>query len=327
VATNGRRSHTTNEQNVTRFPAKRLVRVSKDELVEEGQPLTGGAMSLAPAECSDDRPPMAEGPGVWLRRNREAHLLTIEDLARTTKISKTILSAIETSDVQRLPAAIYTRGFVKAYAREVGLDPEKTAHEYLAAITPIAEHSPADDAGHLPPVARTANDSVHAPTHPGFHIDSSMGQFGGVATILAVVGLIAYLGYLGSVGDDARQDAPGIRAEQPAEPDATPAIRNDPRAAEATRAVAGPLRVEVRTRGLCWLVVSVDGEPVLARLLQPGEHHAFDVETEAVMRVGDPGAVTLSINGQPARPLGAPGEPVDLRITNANFREFLNTQG
>jgi cytoskeleton protein RodZ len=325
VSSNGRRSRTTNEQNVTRFPAKRLLHVVKDELGAEGQPLTGGAMSLAQDECSDDRPPTAEGPGVWLRRTREAHLLTLEDVARTTKISKTILTAIETSDVERLPAAIYTRGFVKAYAREVGLNPDETADEYLAAITPIAEHSPSDSGGQLPPVARPALAPVPAPGDPDLRVDNSMGQFGWVTTIVAVVGLTAYLGYLGSSDDDARRDARTIRAEQSVESDAAPALQDEPRTADATRAVGGPLRVEVTTHGLCWLAVSVDGEPVLARLLQAGEHHAFDVENQAVMRVGDPGAMTLSINGQPGRPLGQPGEPVDLRITSTNFHEFLSS--
>ena len=325
MASTRRRSHTTNEQNVTRLRATRHLHVVKDELAGEGQPLIGGAMSLARDECSDDRPPATEGPGVWLRRQREACALTIEDLARTTKINKTILTAIETSDVRRLPATIYTRGFVKAYAREVGLDPEKTAEEYLAGIAPIAEHSPLDNAGHLPPVVRPANAHVHGPGDDGIHVDNSMGQFGWVTTIVAVIGLIAYLGYLGSAADPTRQDAPAIRAEQPPVSDATRAVQDDRLAADATKAIGGPLRVELRTHGLCWVVVSVDGEPVLARLLQAGEHHTFDVEDEAVMRIGDPGAVTMSIDGRTGRPLGVPGEPVDLRITRSNFHEFLTS--
>jgi hypothetical protein len=323
VASTGRRSHTTNEQNVTRLRATRHLHVVKDELAAEGQPLIGGTMSVAREECSDDRPPTTEAPGLWLRRHREARSLTIEDLARTTKINKTILTAIESSDVRRLPATIYTRGFVKAYAREVGLDPENTADEYLAGITSIAEHTPLDNAGHLPPVARPASTPEHAADDDGIHVDNSMGQFGW--TTVAVVGLIAYLGYLGSVANQTRQDAPAVSAEQPAGSDATRAVQGDSLTADATRAVGGPLRVELRTHGLCWVVVSVDGEPVLARLLQAGEHHTFDVEDEAVMRIGDPGAVTMSIDGRAGRPLGVQGEPVDLRITKSNFHEFLTS--
>jgi hypothetical protein len=88
----------------------------------------------------------------------------------------------------------------------------------------------------------------------------------------------------------------------------------------------GPLRVELRTNGLCWVALSVDGEPVLARLLRAGEHLVFEVEAEAEMRVGDPGALSVTINGRPGRSLGESEEPVDVRITRTNFRQYLAGQ-
>ncbi len=325
---NGKPSDTTNEQNVTRFTAKRHLRVVKDELAAEEQPLVGGAMSLAREECSDDRPSSAtEGPGAQLRRRREAHGLTIDDLSRITKISRTSLTAIETSDVRRLPAPIYTRGFVKAYAREVGLDPERTADEYLATITPIAAHSPVDDAGHLPPVTRPAAAPSRATYDAaGVLADKSTSQFGWLTTIVTVIGLIAYLGYLGSSSGDDPQDTPEPTLQEPAAPDATRAAQDDTLGPDATRVAGVPLRVELRTEGRCWVVIRVDGEQVLARLLQAGEHHIFDVENEAVMRVGDPAALTIMINGQPGRRLGAAEEPVDVRITPTNFQEYLGAR-
>jgi hypothetical protein len=326
VSRNGRRSRSTNEQNVSQFPEKRPhLRVVKEEL-DEGPAMTGGAIARARDECRDDRPRSVAGPGVRLRRQREGQGLTIDDLARTTKINKTILIALETNDVQRLPAAIYTKGFVKAYAREVGLDPETTADEYLAGITSIAEHAPLDSAGHLPPVARPASPPGPAISDDGVSVDNSMGQFGWVTTIVAVVGLIAYLGYLGSAGDDTQPEAPVVRTEQPVESDVAPALQSDRLAPDATKAAAGPLRVELRTNGLCWVALSVDGEPVLARLLRAGEHLVFEVEAEAEMRVGDPGALSVTINGRPGRSLGEPEEPVDVRITRTNFRQYLAGQ-
>jgi hypothetical protein len=323
VSSKGRRSHTTNEQSVTPFPAERRLRVVKDELDHRGQPFVGGAMSLAPEQCADDRPPGPEGPDLTLRRAREAHALTIEDLARTTKVSKTILTAIETRDVRRLPATIYTRGFVKAYAREVGLDPEKTADEYLAAI---AVSAAVDEVAHVPPVTHPPTEQRRATgVANGVGVDNSMGQFGWITTMLAVVGLIAYLGYLGSAGDVTPEDAPVVSTQR-ADSDAAPAAQAEKLTSDATRAVDGPFRLELRTQGLCWVVISVDGEQVLRRLLQPGEHYTFEVQNEAIMRVGEPGALTLSINGQAGRPIGPAGLPVDVRIDRTNVRQYLGTQ-
>ena len=75
-------------------------------------------------------------PGEALQRAREAKGLSIDDLARTTKISRSVLLALEADDSAHLPAPVYTKGFLKAYAREVGLDPDRTAAEYLAEFGP-----------------------------------------------------------------------------------------------------------------------------------------------------------------------------------------------
>jgi transcriptional regulator with XRE-family HTH domain len=323
VSRDSGRSRTGNEQHVTHFPAKRHLHIVKEELGDAA--FVGGAMSLAPEECSDDRPG-AEPPGERLRRAREAHGLTVEDLARITKISKASLTAIESSDVRRLPADIYTRGFVKAYAREVGLDPEITAEQYLGDIDPLRAPQASEAASQHSPGHPTATEDGH--DEPRHLLDADQfHRVGWLATGLALTGLIVYLVSFG--GDAGGRNAAGVRPADPVGSDAVAANQVTPDtgalAPDAATAAGGPLQVDLSTQGLCWLVISIDGEPVLARLLQPGEHHTFDVDEEAVLRVGDPGALTMSINGQAARPLGAAGEPVDVRITKANFHQFLRS--
>lgn len=327
MSSRGGGSRTNNEQPVTRFASrKHHLRIVKDELGSGEEPFVGGAMSLATDECADDRPSSPEGPGAWLRRNRENHGLTLDDLARTTKISKSILTAIETSDVLRLPAAIYTRGFVKSYAREVGLDPDRTVDDYLAEIEPLAaEHLPVYD-GHVPPAARPhasldINDDARQVV-----ATNRMQRFGWLASAVALVGLLIYLASFAT--RDAAAPAAGVTVADTAGADAVPAGQDAAAGAglpaDAARAGGGPVLMELRTQGLCWVVLSVDAEPVLARLLQPGERHTFDVNQEALLRVGDPGALTLSLNGRAAGPLGTPREPVDLRITPDNVHQYLS---
>lgn len=326
MSTDGGRSRTINEQGATRSPAKRHLRIVKDELAAAEQPFVGGAMSLAPEECADDRRSAPEGPGVWLRRNREAHALTIEDLARITKISKTILAAIEDSDLRRLPAGIYTRGFVKAYAREVGLDPAIAAEDYLKGLEPLRAERPLDDDGAHPSKTDSAVVIGHGQDHSRDALPANQFRhFGWLA--VAVVAFIVYLVSFGGREDPGT--AAGVTALDATGSDAVSASQitaeSGALTSNAAMAVGQPFRLELRTQGLCWLVISIDGEPVLARLLKPGERHAFDVEEEAVLRVGDPGALTLSINGETGPPLGPAGEPVDVRITATNFRQFLGT--
>ena len=58
-----------------------------------------------------------------LRHARERLGLSLRDISDRTKIRSRSLGSIERNEIDRLPPPIFTRAFVKAYAREVGLDP------------------------------------------------------------------------------------------------------------------------------------------------------------------------------------------------------------
>jgi cytoskeletal protein RodZ len=71
-------------------------------------------------------------------RLKEARLqrgVALRDIATTTKISIVTLEALERDDYSRMPGGIFSRSFVRAYAAEVGLDPDETLAEFLAAFT------------------------------------------------------------------------------------------------------------------------------------------------------------------------------------------------
>jgi cytoskeleton protein RodZ len=70
--------------------------------------------------------------GSRLRQARQAKGVTLRDIAAATKISIVTLEALERSDYSRLPGGIFSRAFVRAYALEVGIDPEPAVNEFLA---------------------------------------------------------------------------------------------------------------------------------------------------------------------------------------------------
>jgi cytoskeletal protein RodZ len=71
-----------------------------------------------------------ESFGEYLRRNREASGKTLEGISRTTRISKRYLEAFEDNNSKNLPEEAFARGFLKAYAKEVGLDIEDCLARY-----------------------------------------------------------------------------------------------------------------------------------------------------------------------------------------------------
>lgn len=61
--------------------------------------------------------------GLKLQQAREEQGMSIEDVARITRISRSIIEAIESDDSARLPADVYVRGFSRNIAVVLGLDP------------------------------------------------------------------------------------------------------------------------------------------------------------------------------------------------------------
>jgi len=77
--------------------------------------------------------------GRLLRDQREARGLTIADVEKRLRIRHAYLEAIEQGRFDELPGAAYIPAFLRAYARHVGLDPEKVMTAYnLSGPVPIA---------------------------------------------------------------------------------------------------------------------------------------------------------------------------------------------
>lgn len=79
--------------------------------------------------------------GARLRLEREQRGITLDQISRSTKIGTRFLQALEQDHFEQLPGGIFNKGFVRAYARFLGLNEEEAVADYLAATTP-GEPSP-----------------------------------------------------------------------------------------------------------------------------------------------------------------------------------------
>ncbi len=75
-----------------------------------------------------------EFDGVRLRRNRLFRGIEIDDISDVTKVSTAHLRNIEEENFLDLPADVYVRGFVTAYAQTIGLDPKIVVPSYMARV-------------------------------------------------------------------------------------------------------------------------------------------------------------------------------------------------
>src|SRR5205085_11580253 len=68
----------------------------------------------------------------WLRAGRAERKLSIDEVAKITKIQPRILEKIEAGQLEGLPAEVFVRGFVRSFARCVGLDETEALRRYAA---------------------------------------------------------------------------------------------------------------------------------------------------------------------------------------------------
>ncbi len=249
-----------------------------------------------------------------LRREREIRGISLKEIADATKISKRFLEAIERNDHKTLPAPVFTRGFVREYARYVGLNAEEMVNRYNFAaanddriekppqVAKYAETLPRDISPR--PAAKRGLPSAFA------RVDRNI--FVAVLIIVALAG-VAYWAVQRK------------RQEQLTE---TAAIPVTTRAAVARPAPAAPqppddsrLLLGVEAREKCWVELEADGLRVLKAELEAGERRNFEANEQfRFLVIGNAAGLSLTLNGATVPSLGDQGE----RLRNLVFdRTFL----
>lgn len=70
--------------------------------------------------------------GTYLRDERERRNISLESVAKVTRISLRYLEALEKDEFHLLPAPIFVRGFLRTYAAHLGIDPKEVVARYEA---------------------------------------------------------------------------------------------------------------------------------------------------------------------------------------------------
>ena len=158
----------------------------------------------------------ASGFGDKLRDARERRGLSLRQIANATKISMITLEALERNDIKRRPGGIFSRGVVRSYAIEVGLDPESTIEEFMGQF-------PHDSVTQGHPTTTQTED------HEAVESDRRMAMTF-LRLVLISVPVAAFVIYFATHGRRIEQPAPAHTAPAPA--NAKPAPAPEPPAAE-----------------------------------------------------------------------------------------------
>ncbi|HKR62499.1 MAG TPA: helix-turn-helix domain-containing protein [Thermoanaerobaculia bacterium] len=235
--------------------------------------------------------------GEELRREREIRGISLKEIADATKISKRFLEAIERNDHRTLPAPVFTRGFVREYARYVGLNAEEMVNRYNFAAA-------RDDRIEKPP------DVQKYPQTPVRDITPKPPPKRGIPPAYARVNrnlfaLVIIVAALVAVAWWAVQHK---RLDLDATADTSTAIPLTTRAAAPVTTPApaptqpddSTLRLAVKANANSWVELEADGERVFRDEMTTGTAKTFDArESFRFVTIGNAPALTLTLNGTP----------------------------
>lgn len=222
--------------------------------------------------------------GARLREARERRGLSLRVIADATKISVRVLQALEDNDISRLPGGIFSRGFVRAYAIEVGLDPEQMIAEFITRF-------PVDTVTQGHPRTRALVDELDSDARR-----SVWPTLGRIA--LFGVPLAALLAYVVLPGRHV--PAVPVQSVSAAAPQTLPQTLQAQPSAEDPRAGV-PMSVTVRALRVTRFSAAQDGMPAADFPLDTGASRTFQANTDLSIVPNDPSALEWSVNGSSPR--------------------------
>jgi cytoskeletal protein RodZ len=247
--------------------------------------------------------PASAGLGATLRAARSASGLSLAELERRTKIRAAHLSALEEERLDMLPPPPFVRGFVRTYAQALGLDPEPL----LARVSELDSAAPGGSPWR--PVQATIE-----PAQPASRLRRRASAAGIMALVVGIALAAFFAQQLRELGRPVQPAPPAPAATtapgQPASPAAATPAAQPAAATPAPPAEGAGVIVEVSATGRSWLRVVGDGRLLFEGFVTAGESRRWQSPGPMTIRVGNAGAVVVTVNGRSVGTLGAQGEVV-----------------
>jgi cytoskeleton protein RodZ len=257
--------------------------------------------------------------GDRLKKQREKRGISLEEVSLATKVGVRMLQAIEEQRFELLPGGIFNKGFIRAYARHLGLDEEQAIADYLAASEPT---QPVAAAEPLPLIAqqvemraqaespRRGIRAEHIPWEKfafalfvvafGFAVWGSFSREGAENRTAAVAPSTP----IAASTKDSHSDNPPVAAAIAQPEPATQAAEDKPR---------GAFLVLVQARQDSWVQITADGHEVMHDTLPATSRKAIEARKEVVVKAGNIGGLDFSFNG---KPLPVQGSHNEVKILN-----------
>lgn len=256
--------------------------------------------------------------GAFLRAARRRRRVSIERAAEETRIRSDFLMRMESDEFDFLAPA-YVRGFLRSYARFLGLNPDPLTEEFDRRFG----RAPSDTAQIVAMDSGSAKSrTVQHRRRSRSYVPKERKSFSNwtVAAVLALLVIVA-LAVIGVVqGDPGEGDDGGVaQTESSPDPSPSPEASESPSPSPSpteTLAFEDGIELEVvAATGDCWVSVSTDGSPTatFSGTIPTGSTETFTADEEMTVILGFPDGVELVVNGTN---VGSPGgvDPITLTL-------------
>ena len=273
--------------------------------------------------------------GDKLKREREMRGVTLNEISESTKIARRHLEALESEDFASLPGGVFNKGFVRAYARFIGIDEDQAVADYSAVNE---EATPPEDQFPL---------EVHE--KPNRELNPRKSQLpmiaAAVALVLVVAGSIMWrskhqhrggvLPAVAAATSDSNDQAQAAQESEQASPEAAreksrlvhvreKVARGEPQKEPEPAASAAPEKrltaqnsffVIIKAKEDAWISVMADGRRVSHGILKADKERLFRAAKQIVVKTGNAGGIDVYFNGKPLGAIGNESEARTLMFT------------
>ncbi len=273
--------------------------------------------------------------GEKLKAARAVKGVALEEIAGRTRINLAYLRNMEEGKFDFLPKPI-VMGFLKTFAKEVGLDGNELAMQLQPSTLPIDFAAPAAEMRRQTTAAATAVSSTPAfsqedfkSVRPGFPYLKEIAL--GLGALL-VMALLFYFVARTPEEEPSAENVPAHNESAPA-PLASGPVQEISIAQMAANPAQQPktdstvtvkqvqVTLEARFKDRVWLAVTIDDSLKMDSIYRAGMTQSWHAKKNFRLSMGNAGAVTLLLNGKELEPIGLAGQVADVVITPAGVME------
>jgi len=259
--------------------------------------------------------------------------VALDEISGSTKIARRHLEALESENFDSLPGGIFNRGFVRAYARFLGIDEDQAVADYVAASGEETQTEPS-----FP---------VEVQDQPEPQLNPRRSSLPLLLALIALVIVLAIFWARNKRQPETSENSPAaatatptpaataavatpsptpITGTLPASPAPMPALSSAAAgtptlaASESSRtptpALERTFSVVVQAKEDAWVTVTADGKLIVSgRTLKAGDRQAVRAARKLVLTTGNAGGIDISFNGKPLGPIGSESERRELTFT------------